>query len=240
MGYLKRAGIFWGLIMLCLPPLIVAQSGMEDVIYLNNGGIIRGQIIEREEGKPIKIETAGRNVRVVSRADIEKIEREPIPSPVNYQTSGYVNHTGINLLPGGNSTMVRFQMINAYRFSAKFSAGIGVGYVPYNDPLGLVPVFVEGRYQFLEANITPFVFFRTGYGISILADDDIQTENHQGGWVVNPGIGVVFYTKGGLGWSFTAGLNIDHASYDQPGWGSQTVQTKLVYQRLQLGISLSF
>ncbi len=237
---LGRVWVFIALIMLCLPLMIVAQSGMEDVVYLKNGGILRGQIIERVEGQSIKIEIVGGNVRVVNTAAIERIKREPIPSSTNYKKSGYVNQTGINILPGENSKTVRFQMVNGYRLSAKFSAGIGVGYVPYNEPLGLVPIFVEGRYQFRGANTSPFVFFRTGYGISVLADDDAQIEHHQGGLVVNPGIGIVFYTDGGLGWSFTAGLNIDHATYEQPGWGNQNVETKLVYQRLQLGISLSF
>jgi hypothetical protein len=170
-------------------------------------------------------------------------QESPNESPsrsASFSKSGYVNYSGISLLPGENSTAVRFQVINAYRFSEKFSAGLGVGYIPYNDPLGLLPIFLEARYQFLESNISPFVFFRTGYGISVLADKDLQVDNHVGGLVLNPGIGVVFHTNGAIGWSFTAGLNIDHAAFDQQRWAGQTVRTKLVYQRLQVGVALSF
>lgn len=52
------------------------QSNYQDVIYLKNGSIIRGIIIEQIPNKSIKIETADRNVFVFQMDEIEKIAKE--------------------------------------------------------------------------------------------------------------------------------------------------------------------
>ena len=49
------------------------QSNYQDVVYLKNGSIIRGVIIEQVPNKSIKIETADRNVFVYLMDEIEKI-----------------------------------------------------------------------------------------------------------------------------------------------------------------------
>ncbi len=54
------------------------QSNLQDVIYLKNGSIIRGIIIEQVPNKSIKIETADRSVFVFQMDEIEKIAKEPI------------------------------------------------------------------------------------------------------------------------------------------------------------------
>jgi len=52
------------------------QSNYQDVVYLKNGSIIRGIIIEQVPNKSIKIETADRNVFVYQIDEIEKITKE--------------------------------------------------------------------------------------------------------------------------------------------------------------------
>ncbi|MDA3866986.1 MAG: hypothetical protein PF489_09615, partial [Salinivirgaceae bacterium] len=52
------------------------QSNYQDVVYLKNGSIIRGVIIEQVPNKSIKIETADRNVFVYQMDEIEKLTKE--------------------------------------------------------------------------------------------------------------------------------------------------------------------
>jgi hypothetical protein len=61
---------------LMLVPSIFCQVNYEDVIYLKNGGIIRGTIIEQIPNKSIKIEIIGRNVLAYNFDEIEKIAKE--------------------------------------------------------------------------------------------------------------------------------------------------------------------
>jgi hypothetical protein len=90
-----------------------AQSNYEDVVYLKNGSIIHGMIIEQVPNESIKIKTADRNIFVFKMEEIEKITKEevvpqmpeyvPVPNnevivvpekilvPVHEYEKGYVN-----------------------------------------------------------------------------------------------------------------------------------------------------
>src|SRR4051812_45874354 len=51
----------------------------EEVVYLKNGSIIRGVIIEQVPGKSLKIQTKDRNVFVYQMEEVEKISKELLP-----------------------------------------------------------------------------------------------------------------------------------------------------------------
>jgi hypothetical protein len=65
------------LILLMDSSTCVCQSTqMEDVVYLKNGGIIRGTIIEMVPEKSLKIETKDGNVFVFTMDEVERFTRE--------------------------------------------------------------------------------------------------------------------------------------------------------------------
>lgn len=63
-------------ILLSLSLVIYAQEVSEDVVYLKNGSVIRGIIIEQVPGKSLKLKTRDGNIFVYSFEDIEKITKE--------------------------------------------------------------------------------------------------------------------------------------------------------------------
>lgn len=65
-----------------LPFVIQAQNlnNYEDVIYLKNGSIYRGIIIEQIPEKSLKIQSGDRNVFAVQLSEIEKITKEEKPN----------------------------------------------------------------------------------------------------------------------------------------------------------------
>lgn len=237
---IQAADIMTVLFMVLFPLMLMAQSEKEDVVYLKNGSMLRGQIIEGPDGYTLRIKTYGDNILRVKMEDVLKIKCRGRATDKSRQKTGYAIYTGIDILPGRSTTTVRIQMINGYRFTPDFSVGIGLGYVPYNDPLGLIPVFLAGRYTLLERGISPFVILRTGYGISVLTDEDRPVESHHGGLMFNPGMGIRIKTGAGFTWAFTAGMSIDKSSFEQRGWNNQRVETEIVYRRVQFGIELSF
>ena len=64
------------LVYLGLPVLAAGQT-YDDVVYLKDGSIIRGTIIEQVPGKSIKIQTRDGNVFVYQMDDVEKIAKDP-------------------------------------------------------------------------------------------------------------------------------------------------------------------
>jgi hypothetical protein len=151
-----------------------------------------------------------------------------------------MNLTGIEILPGDDTTTLRFHVINGYQFSSRFSVGIGLGFTRYNDPLNLIPFFFDATYKFLEANASPYVSLGLGYNFSVLGDESLELEDHDGGFLVNPKFGIHFATRHNFGWYLEAGYNVDHASFEQEQWGNRIIETDITYKRLQFGVGLSF
>lgn len=228
------------LLLLSMPLLLAAQSNTEDVIYFRDGSILRGEIIEQNGNESLKIKTTGRNVFVVELTEVREIKKEKIPGTEYFKKSGYINHTSLNIMPGGSHTAANFQMVNGYQFTPRLSAGLGIGFVLYNDPLNLISLFVDVKYKFKEANTTPFVFFKSGYSFSILSDEHMEVESHRGGFMLNPGVGLQFDTSAGFGINFSAGYNLDNSSFEQEGWNGRIIVNDISYRRLLLGFGLTF
>ena len=55
-----------------------AQNGYEDVVYLKNGSVIHGMIIEQVPNVSIKIQTVDRNIFVYKMEEVEKMTKEPV------------------------------------------------------------------------------------------------------------------------------------------------------------------
>jgi opacity protein-like surface antigen len=64
-----------------LSTILFAQSDLQDVVYLTNGSIIRGTIIEQVPNQSLTIETADGSLFVLAMDEIERISRERIEVP---------------------------------------------------------------------------------------------------------------------------------------------------------------
>lgn len=110
------------------------QSNYQDVVYLKNGSIIRGVIIEQVPNKSIKIETADRNVFVYQMDEIEKLAKENATQGKSVNTSdkrkGFIGLSVGASIPvgdfadksnGGAKTGVQLNLVNfGYLFSDNF------------------------------------------------------------------------------------------------------------------------
>ena len=64
------------IVILLSVTMMIAQTAYRDVVYLKNGGIVKGTIIETVPERSIKIETADGSVFVYQMSEIEKITKE--------------------------------------------------------------------------------------------------------------------------------------------------------------------
>lgn len=184
------------LLLVLFMTLSFAQNNYQDVVYLKNGSIIRGVIIENVPNKSIKIETADKSVFVFQMNEIEKLVKEKIEE----SSSDSYNNSGLNSGYKGTIELgyqigtgdygmdrVKLDMINAYQFNPYFSLGLGTGFRYYFDAEALlIPVFVDFRVNLLDQKVSPYLALGVGYSLD-------ATNDFQGvGLLFNPSTGVSF------------------------------------------------
>ena len=173
--------------------LTFAQSNYQDVVYLKNGSIIRGMIIEQIPNKSIKIETSDRSIFVYPMDEIEKLTKELDQSKRGNTTgsrSGYrgIVETGYQVGVGSYSNgRLKLNIVNGYQFSPYFSMGLGVGLRYYTDEEeALIPIFADFRANFMDNKVTPY--FSLGAGYSFDPGNDLRGV----GFLLNPAFGIKF------------------------------------------------
>ena len=176
--------------------LAFAQSNYQDVVYLKNGNIIRGIIIEQVPNKSIKIETADRSVFLYQMDEIEKLTKEEIKGKskntgdLSGLKTGYKGIAEMGYQIGvGNYGMDRLKLnvIYGYQISPYFSLGLGTGLRYYFDAgATLIPVFADFRANFLNKRVSPYLSLGLGYSF------DAGYHFKGVGFLLNPTAGVSF------------------------------------------------
>lgn len=214
--------------------LVFGQNGYQDVVYLKNGSIIRGILIEQVPNKSIKVETADGSVFVYQIDDVEKITKE---RPVRNRTglmgdsledvglkSGYKGIVELGYQFGVGSLgmdRLKLNIINGYQFNPYFSAGVGTGLRYYLDADEvLIPVFADLRGNFLDRKLSPY--FSVGIGYSFDASNSFDGV----GFLLNPSVGISLKISGKSALNFGVGYemqNMDYYIYDYySGWKEST------------------
>lgn len=171
------------------------QRNYQDVVYLKNGSIIRGVIIEQVPNTSIKVKTEFRNVFMFRMDEIEKLTKEPIQGvrgSLNSNSglqSGYKGITELGYQIGsgalGLDRMRIDIIINGYQITPNFSFGVGTGLRYYFDAeAAVIPIFVDFRSNFMNDNVSPYLSLSTGYSF------DATNGFESVGFLLHPTIGV--------------------------------------------------
>lgn len=220
----------------------MAQKGMQDVVYLKNGSVIRGMVIEQVPGVSIKVETADRSVFVYPMDEVEKITKEAAVKRSSVTNAGSgKGYEGLVQLGYGvgvglyGEDRAKFNFINGYRFNPHFMTGIGVGVRAYTG-LGstelFVPLFLHLRYTVLDRKVSPYLAVDCGLGFN--ASDDFRAE----GVMLNSGLGVSIRTGGSTALLLGFALDLQKRSiYEVARWGYYRVD---LIERVVSSSALSF
>ena len=182
-------------LFLLLTTVTFGQGDYQDVVYLKNGSIIRGVIIEQVPNKSIKIETADGNIFVFQIDEIEKIVKERYRrrdrtfSKKGLQ-SGYKGVVELGYQIGIDyygEDRVKLDIINGYQINPYFSLALGTGvrYYTWSEDI-LIPIFADFRINFIDNNISPYL--SVGIGYSFDAIDYFEAV----GFLLNPTAGISF------------------------------------------------
>lgn len=185
------------IVMAMLAPVaLFAQDGMQDVIYLKDGSIYKGMIVETVPNVSYKIKSKDGNVFAVKVDEVEKITKEAREynrsgygdwghrgwgkDSLRYEprTKGYFNEVQVLIenVQGG------VRMVNGYKFNrfAYLGVGIGIDRVfsnPFNPKVnGLDKKELAGIYLPLylyhagdgptRGRFTPFYAIEAGYAMA--------------------------------------------------------------------------
>ena len=192
-------------IMLIFTFFTLSAQKKKDVLYLKNGSIIYGKLIEVADNQ-YKIKTSDGSIFIFSSTEVEKFENEtPLYDGRKKRGLGFALEGGF--LVGAQSSDYRapfsFNIIGNVTSNTKNIFGLGSGVEYLGQPF--TPLFLEYKYLFSEKKTTPFIFFRGGKLFNLQGD----TQNND---YVNPQYD---YTKSySGGGSFTIGTGISWAKED--------------------------
>ena len=244
--------LFFSLLTMCL----FAQKITQDVIYLKNGNVIRGVIVEQIPNKSFKIETLDGSILSYDIGDVEKITKEENKSKksekvtdensgVRYQ--GRIENGYAFKMTDDDFSHLKFSFINGFKFNKHISLGLGTG-VRYYDELDevLIPIFTDFRVNFLKHKVSPYVGVGLGYSFNV-------SDNFEGaGLMGNLGLGVIFnFNKRnslnfGLGFeaqSLTIIKSNTSYNYNDGYYGSynnHTTEETNIYKAISLNLGFSF
>lgn len=154
-------------------------QGLQEVVYLKNGSVIRGTIIEQVPNESLKIETNDGSIFAYKMSEVEKITKERIVTrgrqsrhitfDGNGMQRGYRGFVdiGYTFATGDyGANRVDFSTSHGYQFNPYFFAGLGIGISYFHeDELTEIPIFVDLRSDILNNWISPYVDFKIGYTV---------------------------------------------------------------------------
>jgi len=217
----------------------VAQEVMQDVIYLKNGSMYKGTIIEEVPNTSYKIRISGGSVIALQVADIERLTKEEPPSSTWTwgrgmrdttrfvgRKRGYFNV--LQVLIENKQGGLRF--VNGYKFGQMGYLGIGVGFDRvFSSPLNgrindLQEDALEGVYLPLylfysgdvkQRRLTPYYTVEAGYTMAFQGmDDEFETDAYGrrplGGPMAGVGLGLKYHPRWAKGHHVSILFNLNY------------------------------
>ena len=163
-------------LLLAAAPII---SSAKEVVYLKNGSIIKGDIVEIIPNKTLTVETADGSTFVCNYDEIDKITREKAENNEVLETPkikdnssplkrGYSAQINSDCFASSHMFGPAITTVHGFRFNPKISIGLGTGFrFDALDDDFAIPVFANVRYDILDRKISPFMAANSGIAIGI-------------------------------------------------------------------------
>jgi len=241
---MKKHLIFFFLLFI-LSHVLTAQKS-RDALYLKNGSILYGRIIEITENT-YRIETPDRNIFAFPSSDVEKFTKED-QNPESRKTSGPGFALEAGVLAGAQNNTLKapfsFNILANYTFDKQNIMSLGSGVEFLNSTFA--PLFFEYKRMMNEKRITPFVFFRGGALLHVGGEGNIENQNqynypidYRGGPSFGIGTGVS-RVKDDVETYVSFGYRYAQTSYKQIEYNDQEYTYKNTYNRLEIKFGFRF
>lgn len=142
-----------------------------EVVYLKNGSVIRGLIVEQIPDVSIKIKTYDGSLIICRMDEVLRIENgrlyKKYYNPTQSTLKGYKGFVDFGYVvdvSGHHASKIELSTSHGYQFNNYFFLGGGVAVSHFTDAnLTTVPFFINFKANFINRPITPFMELRTGY-----------------------------------------------------------------------------
>ncbi|HXH18157.1 MAG TPA: hypothetical protein VNJ07_03650 [Chitinophagales bacterium] len=250
-----RVNIFLSALLIFTSQLLFAQKSSLYDVYLKNGTIIRGKVVELSSEK-VKIELSKGVISIFEMNEVEKVlpaesmektRKEPV-----IKTNGFFNAAEFRVLAGsGNdgdkfSTAYSFQNVSGYQVNRYFRLGGGIGIDHYNEySHTFIPLFAQVSGDVVKGRVTPVYFADAGYSFLIEKDEytnGAEEAGSKGGLLIHGGLGLKFYTASRVSFSLLAGFKVQHSerSYTYSWNEGYVYREDRVYRRHTFGLGICF
>ena len=183
---MKRIIPLFSIIVLCA--FSTMGQKLQDVIYLKNGNILRGEITEQQLNGIVKIKTTDRNFLVLHENEIERISKEELVYQSVNSDRKFKGIAEYGVMPGLGSNkldMEKLSIIGTFQLSPYFSLGAGSGLRAVHSYDMLMPLFIDLRTYLPRGKLVPYLALGAGYAFNI--NQDFNPE----GYFINPEVGLM-------------------------------------------------
>lgn len=243
----KLRFLFW-LIISCASGLLpvnkaAAQKFRSNAVYLKNGSVITGRIIQNDGIAGVKIANKC-GVWAFTTAEIDSIGWHRNESMFFTKQKGYFNHSAMGLLFGiDQSPLPSITMTNGYKFHSKLFTGLGVGYEYYD--WSVLPVFADIRYYITDHGFTPGFMVQAGFAFKLENLPVNMWESNKktfGGFLWSAGAGIKAGIARNTALTFNVSYRFQKLSYEwvnpwDPGSQSRSFTN---YNRVTVNIGFLF
>ncbi len=156
---------------------------------------------------------------------------------------GYYHTIGLGTSFGNSKPGLSLNLVNGYMFNSYLGAGIGIGYEALED-ISTFPVYAELKGYIMQRWLSPFYFFRPGYGFLNTAYTSYGNTKEVGGIYWQAGVGYQFnFSESAIAISICSMGQDAKVTYKYPDWWSQdetVVTEKRMKRRTALRIEFTF
>jgi hypothetical protein len=220
----------------------------KDVLYLKNGSIINGKLVE-VSNNTYKIRTSDGSLFIFQSSEVEKMLNE-VPYFEGRKKSGAGFALEAGLLFGVKTeeytAPFSFNMLGNYTTNTTHIFGIGSG-VEYIGQ-AYMPLFVEYKQLFSDRKTTPFVFTRIGNLFHLQGDSEssdsytnpyYNEKTYHGGFSFTLGTGISWIRNESETYLSFAYRNA-HISYEQFDYNNHNITYKTNLNRLEVKFGFKF
>jgi hypothetical protein len=222
-------------------------SQYQDIVYLKNGSIIRGIIVEQIPNSSITIETTEGNIFILRMEEIESLTK--VPSIDRNNRSSQSRGTGLrrgfkgifevgHLFGTGDYSInrIKLNLLLGHQANPYFSFGFGFGlryfYTndSYYDDSVVIPILSDFRVNFINKPVSPYLSCGIGYS---LYWNESSSEFQGIGLLLNPTAGVTFKVAS------RAAIHVG-LGFENQYWGNEYNDYGINYGAVNLVFGVSF
>jgi len=233
-------------IMLTIITLTLSAQKTKDALYLKNGSIIYGKLLEIS-GNNYRIQTSDGSLFNFSSDEVDRLIKES-PQFEGRKSDGIGMALEAGLLIGSQNSELEapfsFNILVNYTAGTKNIVGLGSGVEFLGSTFS--PFFLEYKRLFNERKATPFVFFRGGALIHTGGDDESDPYNqyyypkdYKGGASLGIGTGIS-WAKEDMETYLSFAYRYAKTSYRQESYNDVTYTYETNYNRLEVKFGFKF